>query len=479
MPTIQGNIKGQKGDTGLIPNFSVSALKSTTNKGNLVFVSDAGKEGIFKLDSTDTTTADNVGTVLVDNDGKRFKRAIPSSTNISLLNFGAVGDGVTDCTNAILLAVNYQSITGQIIDIPKGTYKISSTITKPQSFNGLSLNAIGNVIFDYSSIASNLPCLNIIGGSGFLCKNVVSGISFKGNSTSIAIQIDGQCGQKIERCIFDNNSIGVKFFNNTSGNFSEWNTISDCTFNSTCTTAVRYSKNLGTQSFHGSGLIGYNFINTSNSDCIVIDNGCLPYNCPMNVQVWINSTVNFIQNNNTTYTPYFTGNITFERFTGSMVIGIGNSMYFVGGITVLGDYVESGSLFQCKGVVANQNNSTLPVGLRSNIQKKIVSTSTVISNLVGSIFKVVGQIQGPNYEFSFSIIVDSTGNFLNNISTPIFLRQFNSAGYGMPIFSIDSSGKLIVSNVNYPVSGANQLTLNCTYRQIGDFTYGNSNAKVI
>ena len=39
-----------------------------------VYITDSGKEGEFIYDSTDTTTADNLGTILVTASGARYKR---------------------------------------------------------------------------------------------------------------------------------------------------------------------------------------------------------------------------------------------------------------------------------------------------------------------------------------------------------------------------------------------------------------------
>ena len=71
---LLGNLKGAKGDTGLVANYAVTALKSAANAPELVFIADSGKEGLFTYDATDTTTVDDNMNVLVKNDGKRFKR---------------------------------------------------------------------------------------------------------------------------------------------------------------------------------------------------------------------------------------------------------------------------------------------------------------------------------------------------------------------------------------------------------------------
>lgn len=83
-----------------------------------------GGEGIFVWNSTDTTTADNGGTVIVDASGRRWFRSY-SSEGVDIRWFGAKGDGVTDCTAAIQAALN----TGQTVFIPGQHFVINNPVT--------------------------------------------------------------------------------------------------------------------------------------------------------------------------------------------------------------------------------------------------------------------------------------------------------------------------------------------------------------
>lgn len=51
---------------------------------------------------------------------------------MSTIDFGVVGDGATDDTAAMQIAIDASVVAGKILFIPAGTYKITSTLTLPQ-----------------------------------------------------------------------------------------------------------------------------------------------------------------------------------------------------------------------------------------------------------------------------------------------------------------------------------------------------------
>lgn len=76
-----------------------------------------GGGGHYYYDAADTTSADNGGTVIVATDGARWKLVYTDS--VSVRQFGAKGDGVTDDTARIQAAIN--AMVGAKLYIPRGT----------------------------------------------------------------------------------------------------------------------------------------------------------------------------------------------------------------------------------------------------------------------------------------------------------------------------------------------------------------------
>jgi len=96
-------------------------------------------EGFWYYDSGDTTSVDNLGTILVNSTlGYRYKRVYDNGV-VNVRWFGAVGDGINDDTSALQSAINFVSDTSpSIIEtrgsgggtafFPEGTYLITSTL---------------------------------------------------------------------------------------------------------------------------------------------------------------------------------------------------------------------------------------------------------------------------------------------------------------------------------------------------------------
>ena len=107
------------------PMANYTVLRAYTGRASGVRITDLSTGGIFERDPSDTTTADNGGTVIVDGAGRRWKRQIGSSG--ALVDwFGAAGDGVADDTTAFAATFSAAPDGGSISLRAGGTYRIGS-----------------------------------------------------------------------------------------------------------------------------------------------------------------------------------------------------------------------------------------------------------------------------------------------------------------------------------------------------------------
>lgn len=89
-----------------------------------------GGGGEYYLDTADTTSADNGGTIIVATDGGRWKFANPSAINIQ--TFGAKADGVTDDSVALQAYIDWLGVDGGVMQFPAGqnvTVKFNSKLS--------------------------------------------------------------------------------------------------------------------------------------------------------------------------------------------------------------------------------------------------------------------------------------------------------------------------------------------------------------
>ncbi|MFB9756372.1 right-handed parallel beta-helix repeat-containing protein [Paenibacillus hodogayensis] len=117
---------------------TVAELRAETSplEGVVYVVIDAGQEGSFLYDATDTTSVDNTGTVVVSVSGARFKR-IREPGFVDVRWFGAKGDGVTDDTEAFNKAIGNGGVT---VNVPAGTYLINADTKLPgQQYAGINV----------------------------------------------------------------------------------------------------------------------------------------------------------------------------------------------------------------------------------------------------------------------------------------------------------------------------------------------------
>lgn len=113
---------------------SVSALRALTKVANGsafvtgYYATGDGGGGAYRYDASDTTSADNGGTIIVGADGGRWK--LTQTFPTSFKQWGAKGDGTTDDTARIQAALDYLSGPGGEVWVDQAsTFKITSTLS--------------------------------------------------------------------------------------------------------------------------------------------------------------------------------------------------------------------------------------------------------------------------------------------------------------------------------------------------------------
>lgn len=126
---------------------SISALRSL-NKATYTnafvtgyYATNDGGGGAYYLDASDTTSADNGGTIIVAIDGGRWK-LIYAENKLSIKQFGAKVDGVTDDSTPVQNCINFlQTNGGGTIFLPAGVTILNTGVTI--TVGGVTLAGIG------------------------------------------------------------------------------------------------------------------------------------------------------------------------------------------------------------------------------------------------------------------------------------------------------------------------------------------------
>lgn len=160
-----------------------------------------GGFGVFRVDASDTTSADNGGTVLLDASGRRWKRSFSGSYNV--LWFGADRSGVTSSQSAYDLA---KGSGNRSIYFPSGTYKVTN-LSLP-TYTRLHGDGYDSIIQSDGS-SNHVITLNYV----YHCR--IDNLRIKGNAgkTNLCgIYGDGAVWTELENLIVENNgSHGIQF----------------------------------------------------------------------------------------------------------------------------------------------------------------------------------------------------------------------------------------------------------------------------
>jgi hypothetical protein len=170
-----------------------TALRAYTGDQTRVYVTGysasatpSGIAGQFIRDDTDTTTADNGGTVIVASNGKRWKRVFTGFYDV--MWFGAKGNGSTNDTTAIQTAIDTISADGGgILWIPEGIYQLSSALSVPSevAIYGAGLDSTilrMTALSTATEIIKNSPTAADLGSRNI----VIQDLTIRGNSAVTA-----------------------------------------------------------------------------------------------------------------------------------------------------------------------------------------------------------------------------------------------------------------------------------------------------
>jgi hypothetical protein len=202
--------------------------------------------GVFYYDASDTTTADNGGTVIVDAASKRWKRQYSGPLNANW--FGDLSSAFTASVQAAITAAG----TYGTVQIPYGSYSLTGTLSLQtgQTLEGIGgkptiTRAFAGTMINAAPAYTRLRFLNIAGVGG----------TYTNTSTDIAILYNTLHGfQSAEEVQVSNNAGPCVQFSVADAAYSS--TFRDCTFTRTTTTnpAIVFPTSVdstGGREFHG------------------------------------------------------------------------------------------------------------------------------------------------------------------------------------------------------------------------------------
>jgi len=134
-----------------VRNFTTQDVKLNPK----VYITDVGKEGEFIYDSSDTSSSDNLGTILVAGTA-RYKRVFEKE--VSVRWFGAVGDNTADDTIPLSNAITYCIDNSYVCVFNTGEYKVTGNL-----YHNLSVNGNKNVYIKFvGDVKITVPSGNAI-----------------------------------------------------------------------------------------------------------------------------------------------------------------------------------------------------------------------------------------------------------------------------------------------------------------------------
>jgi hypothetical protein len=368
-------------------------------------------------------------------------------------DFGAVpGDG-NDHTVAWQAAFSELGPLGGEIDWQGGQCNLSATVVSPTGFSCPSINAIG----PHACVLNhpNGTAFRFVGGSGGHADAVVEGIDFEGNAAFPAVEVQGQNGLTFLRCTSNKASTLLYLNNLAAGSFTEWVVAEKCFIDSGCAQAIVMAVNGGKNSFNGSGLSRCRARSYGVKPLVQVKAGANAYLGPLDVMVWSLGPMTVVQNDSaipalfeTTIRGECTAANPITLGAGAGPIGLANLR-----ITGAGEFIRLGTAQPFDWAVqtaigglawATPQARSITMLPGANVLCRMANPSRLLVT-----------IEGANYDYRY--IVEGSHQGFGGAGLlggqPINVVANNQAGYGAPVFSVDSSGNLIVTNPNWPTTG--------------------------
>lgn len=169
---------------------------------------------------------------------------------VSVKDFGAVGDGLTDDTAAIQKAIaRVKALGGGVVYFPPGIYLISAALALA-SATGVSLKGSGALTSVIKATSTSINALAFTTCSGFTIEDLA--LANTGNATTAGLLLTDSGAVAVSRCSVSGYRFSVD--SNVAVNIDRTLTISGCTLDATADAAAR-SVRLRGASLTGSTLV--------------------------------------------------------------------------------------------------------------------------------------------------------------------------------------------------------------------------------
>lgn len=393
--------------------------------------------------------------------------------------FGALGDDATDDATAFQKTAALAKAAGYVqpVKLHAKTYLIGTQIfadgSNAQTFKSVSWIGAGpkDTKLHAVGVASGAAIFRFRGGSGQLANATVEGITFYGDTAVIGITLSGKGGMKIKNCRFSDSGVtglaaGVRFWNEETSSFTEFNELEACEFYDSCTLHVEYKVSSGGDSFHGSGLTDNCILHRDSGTAIQVGLGSKVYSAPLSCTVFCGGTATLITNASTTGATFY-GHLATENVSGVLTLASG-TVALSGTQSHSNEAVTRGGLIQCSGVTINSDGSRTFTGGRTSGSTAIATGANVVgSNTLKTVSRLVHvQLKATTYDrrYLYYVSYDGISGGAGVVTALASHFTLDTPVYGAAVATVATDGGLTLTQAGWPASG---VTAYWTEEQIG------------